>query len=365
MFPSVRRSSLIATALLLVGAASAAAAPTPPYKRTVIVGGGTAAQNGTALRAAMAGTGAAGPSNRWLIHLEPGIYALGANGLQLKNFVDVEGSGRDVTTVTSTASNQPVFWAQGGGIAAEVRDLSLQNTAAAGQSFGFNIDSSGVTVSRVNVSAKGPDAFAITVVGGSPKLVEIVANATATANAGFAIGFNFQNTATNGRDLATSVTAKAQATGLQLIGGAGAQATVDGLRVRIAGAPQVYGISLVDSGAPASLRLSRADIEVSGAQAFGITMSEGGVLEMSASSASAAGTVPDNGVGLLVGGDIGTVAVEHSTLKGNDYSIFNATSTPVRIAMTRLVGPVVGLTPGWACVGAYNQNFALLNGTCR
>ena len=111
--------------------------------------------------------------------------------------------------------------------------------------------------------------------------------------------------------------------------------------------------------------LALHDVEVSGAQAFGVYMDKGGLLEMTTSSASASGTVLDNGVGLLVGGQSGSIAVEHSTLQGNDYSIFNATSTPVRIAMTKLVGPVVGLSPGWACVGAYDQNFSLLNGTCR
>jgi hypothetical protein len=66
--------------------------------RTVIVRPlGTPVQNGTALLGALAGITTAAGGNPWLLKLEPGNYDLGATSLVMKPFVDIEGSGENVT----------------------------------------------------------------------------------------------------------------------------------------------------------------------------------------------------------------------------------------------------------------------------
>jgi hypothetical protein len=72
----------------------------PRYGRTVVVRSvGTDAQNGTALRNALAGITTASPSSPWLLKVEPGIYDVGTPRFVMKADVDVEGSGEGVTTI--------------------------------------------------------------------------------------------------------------------------------------------------------------------------------------------------------------------------------------------------------------------------
>ncbi len=64
---------------------------------------GTAIQNGTALKQAMSQIIAANPSatNPWLLKLEPGNYDLNGGSLTLAPYVDLEGSGEGVTSISS------------------------------------------------------------------------------------------------------------------------------------------------------------------------------------------------------------------------------------------------------------------------
>ncbi|HEX2915877.1 MAG TPA: hypothetical protein VH186_34265 [Chloroflexia bacterium] len=76
--------------------------------RTIVVSpNGTPAQNGTALLTAMTTISNSTPSasNPWLLKLEPGNYDLNGNSLTLLPFVDLEGSGEDVTFISSSISS--------------------------------------------------------------------------------------------------------------------------------------------------------------------------------------------------------------------------------------------------------------------
>lgn len=67
----------------------------PVYLKTIIVSPvGTDSENGTALRNALSSiSGSNGPSTPYLIKIEPGIYQLGDAGLDMLQYVDVEGPG--------------------------------------------------------------------------------------------------------------------------------------------------------------------------------------------------------------------------------------------------------------------------------
>lgn len=103
------------------------------YARTVIVSPvGTATQNGTALLAALAGITTASATNPFLLKIEPGRYDLGGStSLQMKPFVDIEGSGEGITTITGSLDN-----AFSGVVLAadntELRLLTVENTGASG-----------------------------------------------------------------------------------------------------------------------------------------------------------------------------------------------------------------------------------------
>ncbi len=74
------------------------------YARTIVVNPlpGNPQASGVALLAAIAATVPANAANRYLIKLEPGIYDVsGSAGVQVRPYVDLEGSGVGVTTIVA------------------------------------------------------------------------------------------------------------------------------------------------------------------------------------------------------------------------------------------------------------------------
>lgn len=102
------------------------------YTRTVIVSPvGTAIENGAALIDALAGITESSAANPYLLKIEPGIYDLMTGTLQMKPYVDVEGSGETVTTITAGGWLTPSGTMTGtvaGADNAELRWVTVQNT---------------------------------------------------------------------------------------------------------------------------------------------------------------------------------------------------------------------------------------------
>jgi hypothetical protein len=364
-------SSLLAIVLSLATSAPALAQATPPYKRTILVGGATTPRaNGTNLLDALAKTGGTGPNNRWLLRLEPGIYNLDSSALIVKSFVDIEGSGRGMTTITSKA-DVTLLWPPE--VTAEVRDLTVQNFAGSGSSEGVLLASSNARLSRVNVLARGTQsATAVRIFHPDAVISPVLTDVQVTAFAGSVNHF---------------------ATGLFIVG---ANPVVRNLSVNINGSHNIFGVSSAFGGAPlledvdisvggncqsctgidvlkSSVKLTRGRIVVTGHFASAVGHVQGGTVEISHSFLIATGS-STTGIGIQeVGG--GALVVEHSTVEGHaennqGRSIYSAGAT-VRVAMSRLVGPILnGLTPGdpqstFTCLGAYNASFAPLNAKCE
>src|SRR5262245_12834063 len=97
---SARLVSLVCGLALLLGVETAQA-----QIRTVLVSPvpGDPAASGTALLNALAGISSPSSTNRWLLKIEPGIYDVGTTPLQMRSWVDIEGSGIGVTTIRGTA----------------------------------------------------------------------------------------------------------------------------------------------------------------------------------------------------------------------------------------------------------------------
>lgn len=77
----------------------------------------------------------ASAANPYLVKIMPGVYDIGPNGMvSLKDFVDIEGSGTEVTKITKTSSGGYPTIGQGpsGGIpsSAEMRNLTVENISS-------------------------------------------------------------------------------------------------------------------------------------------------------------------------------------------------------------------------------------------
>lgn len=102
-------------------------APDAVFGRVLVVGADPADPGGNcdALQAALAGTTDNDASNRYLLYLEPGIYDCGTVFVQMKPFIDLQGSGQGVTEITGNSVG--VFGVVNMVADTELSDLTVTN----------------------------------------------------------------------------------------------------------------------------------------------------------------------------------------------------------------------------------------------
>jgi hypothetical protein len=100
--------------------------------RTVLVSPvpGNPVASGTALQNPLAGISSPSDTNRWLLKIEPGTYDLQSGSLQMRPWVDIEGSGINVTTIRSSQTTIR------GASNSELRTLTVE---AIGNQFGAEV----------------------------------------------------------------------------------------------------------------------------------------------------------------------------------------------------------------------------------
>ena len=98
--------------------------------RTVLVSPvpGNPIASGTNLRNALANIPSPSSTNRWLLKIEPGIYELQGTALQMRPWVDIEGSGIGVTTIRLSSPTDPFNATISGASNAELRLLTVEAT---------------------------------------------------------------------------------------------------------------------------------------------------------------------------------------------------------------------------------------------
>jgi hypothetical protein len=148
----------------------------PTYLRTVLVSPvGTATENGTALINALAGITTANSTNPYLLKIEPGIYDIGANSLQMKSYVAVEGSGEITTIITGhIASSSGVVL---GASYAEIRFLTVQNTGGGYYAIAIYNSSASPKITNVTASASGgTENCGVVNISSSPRMKNVTAS---------------------------------------------------------------------------------------------------------------------------------------------------------------------------------------------
>jgi hypothetical protein len=153
------------------------------YARTVLVSPAeTAAQSGAALRSALSAINDATEAAPVMVKIEPGVYDLGTQPLQMKTWVDIEGSGRLMTLLKGSVDN-PEAGVVIGSSNSELRWLSVENVGPGNNCVA--IFSMSCTPSFFQVSARasgGNYNFGIlNGLGASPRILHVTASASGSA----------------------------------------------------------------------------------------------------------------------------------------------------------------------------------------
>ena len=270
-------------------------------------------------------------TNPCLLKIMPGIYTIGTSTVMMQNYIDIEGSGENVTVIQGNDDYYSgVVW---GASNAEIRFLTVKNTGGGG----------------------GVGAIAIHNFNASPKLIHVTATSSASSGNNFGV-FNDESSPTM-----TDVTASAS-------GGSGN-----------------VGVNNYNSSSPTMTDVTASASGGSGSNNWGVFMSSSSPT-MTNVIASASGGSFNYGVGInsssptmtnvtasasggstsygvFTGGN-GTVKINHSVIKGTTYAIYNGSGVTILVGNTQLAGGKASNFGTLICAGVYDENYTFYANTC-
>jgi hypothetical protein len=241
-----------------------------------------------------------------VIKLGPGIYDLGTNNLQMKEYVDMEGSGENTTIIQGSIDNGGLGVVNGANNA-EIRFLTVSNTG--GGFYAMAISNSSASPKITNVTAKASGATSINIGvynhGSSPTMTNVTVSASGALSS-----YGVYN------DSASAP-------------------TMTNVTVNVSAAVSTYGVTNISSSAT----MTNVTVNPSGGSS-----SNQGVLNLANSGR--------------------TVKINHSVIQGTTETIYNGSGTTL-VGNTQLDGAAVSDGGTLTCVGAYNGSYAALNTSCQ
>lgn len=331
----------------------------PHYARTVVVSPvGTALQNGTALLAAIAGITTASATNPWLLKIEPGIYDTGIPALNMKPFVDIEGSGELTTRVRSEGPFGAV-----GASNSEMRFLTIEDAASGVSATGFSSFSASPVLRHVTILASGGTSENRGIFGSGAQggFIDVSIAVTATATSGTSYGIDLENSSSPTIRSVSVVVDAAGGDAAEGILAVSSSLRMSDVSVRALGGASFNGGVL---GSSSSAILTRVNATVTGpALNRGASFVETtGVTIVDSMLIATNGT---NDVGLDITGSNSPILLIRNSKIGGDFSIGVNGNAFVRIGVSELDGPAtVGAGASVGCVGAYDGGFAPLGANC-
>lgn len=267
-------------------------------------------------------------TNPCLVKILPGVYDIGSTSLQMQDYVDIAGSGENVTKITGNISGLSTGIIEGADNA-ELRLLTVENIGGGSDKNGIYNNSASPKITGVTAIASGGSSGPNSGIynnSSSP----IIMNVTARASGG---GSNYGVFNNSSSPTMTNVTA--------VISGGGPNHGVynnssspfmNGLTVTVTGGGDNYGI-YNNSSTPAMMNVT-------------VSSTGGG-----------------SNYGVYTTDPLSTVEINHSVISGDDFSIFTDISSTTLVGNTKLVGPSGG-TGTNTCALVYDDTFTFYLGTC-
>lgn len=102
----------------------------------------------------------AGPANPYLVLIMPGVFEIGPDSIQMKEFVDIQGSGRNISVISGDATDgtNPLPAVVLGANNAELRSLTIRNSSQTPNSscMGMYNDSAAPLITDVTIELADP-----------------------------------------------------------------------------------------------------------------------------------------------------------------------------------------------------------------
>jgi hypothetical protein len=313
--------------------------------------GDTPQSNGTALLDnLLAITG--GVDNRYMIKLGPGIYDIGTRSLQMKQYVDMEGSGENMTVITGHIDSFSSGVVKGANNA-EIRFLTVRNTGGGSSAIAIYNYSASPRITHVTASASGgtTNYGVFNATSSSPTMT----NVTASASGGDYSRGVFNATAST--PTMTNVTASASGgtNNTGVFNATSSSPTMTNVTASASGGTDSAGVYNSNSS-PTMTNVT--------ASASGGTTNRG-VHNMDSSltmtNVTASGSNGTNNYGVYNEGG-GTVMIDNSVVIGSTNTIVSNVTT--RVGNTKLNGGPVDNTGSLICAGVYDENYNFYPNTC-
>jgi hypothetical protein len=306
--------------------------PINSYTRTIVVHPDPdPLRAGTLLLQSVNAIGDNEATNSYLVKIEPGTYDLSTGSLNMRPYVDVEGSGEAVTILTSaTSSSATVVGADN----SELRFLTVKNTGAPGQQTAaiFSENNSSRFTHVTATGSGGFENYGIRISNGTPVFTNVTATATGGSQSFGVANYNGVISVVNSSFSASN------ASGLNA-----------GLVSTFGGSVRAIGSTATASG---------------GAIAIGMRAYNGShtLANMTISGTSASGL----SYGIYAGqkSSTPTVNVHQSRVSGQTNSIYSIGGA-IRVGASQLSGPAGTFDIGtMVCASSYDAAFNSLSPAC-
>jgi hypothetical protein len=320
------------------------------------------------LSTALASISDASSSKPYVIRIAPGTYTE-TSPVELKSYVDVEGSGQGITTITcacgGSTSDELSATVSADNITAEIRHLTINNTgAASGDGSSIGVAARAVTAgsfSILHVTATATSTGTASNYGvynlafSSPSMLHVTATATSI---GTVIGSNFgvRNSQSSSPSMHNVTATATGGTPNYGVYNNTSSPSMHNVTATATGGTTNYGVRN-ESSSPSMHNVT--------ATATGGTSENYGVRNIFSSSPSM-----NNVTATATGGNTNygvdneassSPSIRNSSITGTTNSIHNSGST-AKVADTVLDGAVAG--DGYTCVGVYTTGFATLGPAC-
>jgi uncharacterized membrane protein YgdD (TMEM256/DUF423 family) len=344
--------------------------------RTVLVSPtpGNPTASGTTLRNALAGIPAPSSTDRWLLKIEPGIYDIGTTPLQMRSWVDIEGSGIGVTTVRGSVDALLTNYdgTINGADNSELRLLTVE--AQSSNSIAVANIAASPRLYRLKLLATAVNTWGIRNTGGSAPLIEeceVVVTSTSSANSS-ATGILFKGFPPAGKRssiLRSTIAVSGAGTnyGVHMLN-AQTVTLIRDSQMDVTGGTTTYGIYAAPNVAwsgQENLQIRNSEISSAGgsSSSYGIKFEAGTLVALDIQVSRVWGHVaPTTGSFGIVQLGNAAIVMQGSSVVGYTNTVQTAGS--VSIGSTFLIGGPATAS-GWiGCMGVWDENGVFYTNSC-